>query len=108
MPNLSLCTHFDHVGQTAREESAKLLVKIADERGRGENMKGRPVFLGGFNVTPENKAYTTIFVNDIVGLEWLFFAVLDTRSDDSIFISDHQPLVVDFRIEFLKPRVIRL
>lgn len=94
MPNLSLCTHFDHVGQTAREESAKLLVKIADERGRGENMKGRPVFLGGFNVTPENKAYTTLAskmsnVNDVVP-NYLHFDHKNTHTGFSMSTSDKE------------------
>lgn len=59
-----LSTHFDHIGVTAREESAKLILRLADSWA-GEFSKygkGRPpVFLGGdFNSTPEDKAYQTM------------------------------------------------
>jgi endonuclease/exonuclease/phosphatase family metal-dependent hydrolase len=56
-----MSTHFDHRGEKAREESAKLLVKLAhtwyvDAGNRQEEIP--PVFLGGdFNSTPEGVAY---------------------------------------------------
>ncbi|KAH7129349.1 Endonuclease/exonuclease/phosphatase [Dactylonectria estremocensis] len=132
-----MCTHFDHLGQTARENSAKLLVNVSDEWASYKK-KTLPVFLGGdLNVTPDNAAYQTlaeemhdakdvvpqehrfgnvktytgftvdssddteidhIFVNDPEGLEWDSFAVLNTRFEDNIFISDHRPVVVDLKI----------
>ncbi|KAK7426291.1 hypothetical protein QQZ08_007191 [Neonectria magnoliae] len=132
-----MCTHFDHVGQVARENSAKLLAKLADDWSTYKK-KTIPVFLGGdLNVTPDNPAYVTlasemhdtkdvvsakhhfgnsktytaftvdasddteidhIFVNDPEGLKWDSFAVLNTRFDDGIFISDHRPVVVDFKM----------
>lgn len=131
-----MCTHFDHVGQTAREKSAELLVKIAAEVS--PNNSSGPVFLGGdLNVTPDNAAYVTlasemtnvadvvpqahhfgnvntftgfttdtaddteldhIFVANPSGMEWKSHAVLNSRYDDGIFISDHRPVVVDFKM----------
>lgn len=49
--------HYDHIGQQAREESSKLVIKKIGEI----NSENLPVILlGDFNVTPENPAYTTI------------------------------------------------
>ncbi|KAH7159398.1 endonuclease/Exonuclease/phosphatase [Dactylonectria estremocensis] len=132
-----MCTHFDHIGQEAREQSAHLLVGLAGEWSTHNN-KSLPVFLGGdLNVTPDNPAYQTlasdmydakhmvpeerrfgnvktytaftvdadddteidhIFVRDPAGLDWVSFAVLNTRFEDEIFISDHRPVVVDFKM----------
>lgn len=65
-----LSTHFDHVGVRAREESAKLILRLADawvgedagHAGRRRRWGPSPVvFLGGdFNSTPEDKAYKTM------------------------------------------------
>jgi endonuclease/exonuclease/phosphatase family metal-dependent hydrolase len=55
-----MCTHFDHIGQTAREESAKLLGRIATDwqNSTSEGEFVTPVFLGGdLNITPDNQAY---------------------------------------------------
>ena len=52
--------HYDHVGQKAREESSKLVIKKIKEI----NKEKHPViFMGDFNVTPGNPAYTTILEN---------------------------------------------
>ncbi|KAK0630486.1 Endonuclease/exonuclease/phosphatase [Bombardia bombarda] len=63
---VAMCTHFDHVGQTAREESAKLLLKAAGEwGGDGSGTTTTPVVLGGdLNVQPDNKAYLTLVGGD--------------------------------------------
>ncbi|KAL9949228.1 hypothetical protein D7B24_000448 [Verticillium nonalfalfae] len=57
-PLTYMCTHFDHIGQTARVESAKLLVRFAEEAAVVVDGEETPVFLGGdLNITPENPAY---------------------------------------------------
>jgi endonuclease/exonuclease/phosphatase family metal-dependent hydrolase len=49
-------THFDHVGQTARVESSKLILKRIDE-----NAGNLPfVLTGDFNVVESNEAYKTM------------------------------------------------
>lgn len=49
--------HFDHIGQQAREESSKLVIQKIKE----VNQEGIPsIFMGDFNVTPENPAYLTV------------------------------------------------
>jgi endonuclease/exonuclease/phosphatase family metal-dependent hydrolase len=49
-------THFDHVGQVARRESAKLLLSKVDEIA-----KGLPLFVtGDFNATPESEVVTIL------------------------------------------------
>lgn len=52
--------HYDHIGQNAREESSKLVLRKIKEI----NMKNLPViFMGDFNVTPDKPAYLTILEN---------------------------------------------
>ncbi|EFQ34576.1 endonuclease/Exonuclease/phosphatase [Colletotrichum graminicola] len=63
LPLVYMCTHFDHEGQTARERSAELLVRLAKgwESGSGPEDTAVPVFLGGdLNVEPDNAAYKTL------------------------------------------------
>lgn len=49
--------HYDHIGQIAREESSKLVM----EKIKEVNTTGLPViFMGDFNVNPENPAYLEI------------------------------------------------
>lgn len=65
-PFVYMCTHFDHIGQIARENSAELLVDIADEWSLGNS--SAPVFLGGdLNIEPDNAAYQTLAskMNDV-------------------------------------------
>ena len=49
-------THFDHVGQTAREHSAQLIVDRFDDLA-GD---GPVVLMGDFNVTPDNPVYPVL------------------------------------------------
>lgn len=59
-----LSTHFDHRGLQAREESARLILKLArawTEDATASRQPKPPVFLGGdFNSTPADKAYQTM------------------------------------------------
>lgn len=49
--------HYDHIGQEAREESSKLVAAKAKEI----NTSNLPaIWMGDFNVTPDNPAYQTI------------------------------------------------
>lgn len=61
---LVMSTHFDHLGEKARKESAKLLVRLAHNWYRdtgGDQADQPPVFLGGdFNSTPDAGAYKQI------------------------------------------------
>ncbi|KAL0932978.1 endonuclease exonuclease phosphatase family protein [Colletotrichum truncatum] len=61
-----MSTHFDHRGVVAREESAKLLLKIAREWSKGANGKPPTTLLlaGDFNSTPEDSAYKTMVAPD--------------------------------------------
>ncbi len=57
---MAVNTHFDHVGVTARRESAKLIMKkIQDIVG-----KQPAVVTGDFNVTEDDEAYTTMTTNE--------------------------------------------
>ena len=49
--------HYDHIGQQAREESSKL-VAAQIEKINSENLP--VIWMGDFNVTPDNPAYLTI------------------------------------------------
>lgn len=49
--------HYDHIGQQAREESSKLVT----QKIKAINTENLPViWMGDFNVTPDNPAYSTI------------------------------------------------
>ncbi|MCH6200224.1 endonuclease/exonuclease/phosphatase family protein [Aquiflexum sp. LQ15W] len=52
--------HYDHIGQKAREESSKLVIRKIKEI----NTENLPVlFMGDFNVMPDNPAYQTVLNN---------------------------------------------
>jgi endonuclease/exonuclease/phosphatase family metal-dependent hydrolase len=52
--------HYDHIGQLAREESSKLVISKIEKI----NSKNLPViFMGDFNVKPDNPAYETVVQN---------------------------------------------
>lgn len=53
-------THFDHIGQTAREESAKLIVETIRDVSEGLPV----VVMGDFNVTEDNPAYEELTASD--------------------------------------------
>ncbi|KAF5553788.1 hypothetical protein FMEXI_2222 [Fusarium mexicanum] len=117
-----MCTHFDHKGKKARANSAKLITDIAETWSThdGETI---PVFIGGdLNSSPSGAAYKHlaktmndvkslvpqmpwddmyldhIFVHDPTGIEFKAFAVVNSRYEDGVFISDHRPVVVDVRL----------
>lgn len=52
--------HYDHIGQQAREESSKL-VAAQIQKINTENLP--VIWMGDFNVTPDNPAYKTIVSN---------------------------------------------
>ncbi len=52
--------HYDHIGQQAREESSKLVAAKAKEINKS-NLPA--IWMGDFNVTPDNAAYHTIVSN---------------------------------------------
>lgn len=57
---MAVNTHFDHVGVTARKESAKLIMKKIQEI-----VGDRPaVVTGDFNITEDDEAYTTMVTNE--------------------------------------------
>lgn len=97
-------THFDHVGQLAREQSARLILDWIRDESAGKEV----VLLGDFNITPDNPAYGAIVsLHDVplrdaltasesapVGPAFTFegFAVrnsADARRIDYIFVSEH-------------------
>ena len=53
--------HYDHIGQQAREESSKLVQTKIQELNR-ENLP--VVWMGDFNVTPDNLAYQVILAQE--------------------------------------------
>jgi len=57
-----MATHFDHAGKVAREESARLIVKLAGDWKSGSSEEAQaPLVLGGdFNSTPTDEAYKAL------------------------------------------------
>lgn len=53
-----MSTHFDHIGVDARKNSAKLLIKFANEWSHGKGVPPSAVLIGGdFNSQPDDEAY---------------------------------------------------
>lgn len=53
-----ISTHFDHIGRVARQCSARLLIRWAEEWGRKDGVDASAVLIGGdFNSPPEDGAY---------------------------------------------------
>ncbi|EFX01430.1 endonuclease exonuclease phosphatase family protein [Grosmannia clavigera kw1407] len=119
-PVVVMSTHFDHLGVRARQESARLILRIAHAWGRPAgsdsssfSFLSRPVFLGGdFNSTPDDGAYKTMTavpggMVDIAGL------VPPSRrygNDEFTYTSFDEPDQTPKRIDFLfvqKPGHIR-
>lgn len=60
-----MSTHFDHRGQVAREESSKLILKLASEWRQTNRDSDPPLVLGGdLNSTPTDLAYKTLTSSD--------------------------------------------
>jgi len=59
-PILFVNTHFDHMGKTARLESARLLRRKADELGKGCSI----IITGDFNAGEGSDPYQALFGND--------------------------------------------
>jgi endonuclease/exonuclease/phosphatase family metal-dependent hydrolase len=56
-----MSTHFDHLGVKARENSAELLIRFADEWSRAGKFPPSVALIGGdFNSTPDDGAYKTM------------------------------------------------
>ena len=98
-------THFDHVGKTARIESAKLILKKIKEL----NVKNDPVILlGDFNLRPTEEPIQKIAseMNNARDISKMIYGNIDTWNAfkfnekpnggiDYIFVNKHQKLVVE-------------
>lgn len=98
-------THFDHVGKTARIESAKLILKKIKEL----NVKNDPVILlGDFNLRPTEEPIQNIAseMNNARDISKMVYGNIDTWNAfkfkekpnggiDYIFVNKHQKLVVE-------------
>ncbi|KAH6669141.1 endonuclease/Exonuclease/phosphatase [Plectosphaerella plurivora] len=99
-----MATHFDHIGEVARQKSAELILKIAKKAGAGE-AGARPadvVLLGGdFNSSPGDGAYQTMVakgsgmvdVSDVVPREGRYGNELTYTSFDE---PEWEPMRIDF------------
>jgi len=95
-------THLDHLGVRAREESAKLLLTLADKWSRQDGESGLlPVFLAGdFNSPPGDGAYQNILggmtdISDIVPKPQRY------GHDEITYTSFGEPEETAKRIDFL-------
>ena len=94
-------THFDHVGDTARAQSAKLIIKTINKIARDHPV----ILMGDFNVTPDAKPYAILTadhgLNDShilakgnhIGPDFTFSgfevdAKIEPKRIDYIFLSD--------------------
>lgn len=100
-----MSTHFDHRGERAREESARLLLKLARTWPRLDNPKlFPPVFIGGdFNSTPTDRAYKVLTEPDS-GIKDIFDLVPEDAkygNPEVTFTSFGDPREQPGRIDFL-------
>lgn len=89
--------HYDHVGQEARKESSKLIMKkITEQVQENEQV----VFMGDLNVTPENEAYKTI-----TDAGWLLDSYKITKSKahgpEGTFNAYNWDMMPDRRIDYV-------
>ncbi len=89
--------HFDHIGQKAREESSKLIVK---KMGELNSEKLPTVLMGDFNVTDDNPAYA-----EIVESGWMKDSKLESQSPpygpEGTFTSFDWDFMPDKRIDYI-------
>lgn len=107
-----MSTHFDHIGVEARQNSAKLLIKFAQEWSH-QGKSASAVLIGGdFNSTPDDTAYKTITapgsgmsdISDLVPLSKRYGNTLT-------YTSFGEPTEWPQRIDFLfiqEPRTARI
>jgi endonuclease/exonuclease/phosphatase family metal-dependent hydrolase len=100
-----MSTHFDHRGERAREESARLLLKLARTWPRlGDPKASPPVFIGGdFNSTPTGRAYKVLTEPDS-GMRDIFDLVSEDAkygNPEITFTSFGDPNEQPGRIDFL-------
>lgn len=89
-------THFDHRGEQARRESAKLLRRWIEE-----NAKGDPVVLtGDFNTTPKSVAYRNLAEGEGVALRDARLAVEKPEGSESTW-NGFTAIVPGRRIDFV-------
>lgn len=99
-----MSTHFDHIGVKAREESAKLLLKIARDWSKGANGKPPTTVLlaGDFNSTPEDNAYKTMVSPDSGMVDVSARVPKEKRYGNEItYTSFEEPNETPSRIDFL-------
>lgn len=101
-----LSTHFDHRGLRAREESARLILKLTDAWVGDATAQGNakpPVFLGGdFNSTPADKAYQTMTAHGTGMTDISVLVPRDQRYGNELTYSSFgEPGEVPKRIDFL-------
>lgn len=89
-------THFDHRGEQARRESARLL-----RRWIGENAKGDPVVLtGDFNTTPKSVPYRNLAEGEGVAIKDARLAVEKPEGPESTW-NGFMAIVPGRRIDFV-------
>lgn len=101
-----LSTHFDHRGLKAREESARLILKLTDAWITDASAQGHarpPVLLGGdFNSTPADKAYQTMTAHGTGMTDISVLIARDHRYGNEVTYSSFgEPGEVPKRIDFL-------
>ncbi|TDZ54594.1 hypothetical protein CTRI78_v006163 [Colletotrichum trifolii] len=99
-----MSTHFDHQGVVAREESARLIIKIAEDWSKGANGKPPTTLLlaGDFNSTPKDNAYKTMVAPDSGMVDVSTKVPKEKRYGNEItYTSFDEPKEKPTRIDFL-------
>ena len=94
---MAVNTHFDHVGEVARRESALLIIRKIKEI-----VGDRPAVLtGDFNVTDESDAYRTITTNEFVLLDAYKTAATVEGIDYTFHDFNRYPMEKRTKIDFV-------
>ncbi len=94
---MAVNTHFDHVGEVARRESALLIIRKIKEI-----VGDRPAVLtGDFNVTEDSDAYRTITTNEFVLLDAQKAAATVEGIDYTFHDFDRYPMEKRTKIDFV-------
>ena len=61
---MGLCTHFDHIGEESKKESAKLVQELVEAKTNGTSKPYWPFWVAGdFNSTPQQDAFKILNAN---------------------------------------------
>jgi endonuclease/exonuclease/phosphatase family metal-dependent hydrolase len=89
--------HYDHIGQLAREESSKLVIRKVREL---VDTKDAVIFMGDLNVTPDNRAYASVIESGLLS-DSKYSTTFPPHGPEGTFNAFDWNLLPDRRIDYV-------